>query len=114
MSRVSESASSLYFGRPIPTVLSPSAQAQHRPTLYSPKVEAEIELPCARLWTIAILVRQCNTQLDDLEHVDITSHGLVMIVGAGFERANGSSYNAGELGVLLGVSPPPPTLSPCC
>ena len=44
--------------------------------------ELEVELPCGHVCGEgAILVGQCETDLDNLEEVDITSHCLVVVVG---------------------------------
>jgi hypothetical protein len=68
---------------------------------HTPKAKLEVELPCrAVLWTLTILVRQGDPHLDDLQEIDITSHRLIMVLRGGFERANGSRYDAREFGVL--------------
>lgn len=44
------------------------------------EVELEVELPRHAFWAIAILIAQRHAQLDNLEHVDITPHRLVVVV----------------------------------
>lgn len=68
---------------------------------YSRQVEPEVELPCADVGRVfAGLVREGNANLDDLEEVDVTAHGLVMVVAWRAKRAYGPRNDAGELGVL--------------
>ena len=63
--------------------------------------ELEVELPGGDvLWEVAILSRQSNTDLDDLQEVHITPHGLVMIVGGCLEGSNRSRDHPRELCVL--------------
>lgn len=53
---------------------------------------------------IALLVAERDTQLDDLEHVDITSHGLEVVIRAGLEAAYRSRDDSREFGVLRVVN----------
>ena len=48
---------------------------------YAPDVKLEIELPCRDvLREIALLVCECDADLDELEEVDVAPHGLVVVV----------------------------------
>jgi hypothetical protein len=51
-----------------------------------------------------MFIRYSDSQLDHLEHVDVTSHSLVVIVGAGLEATYWAGDNTGELGVLDSIS----------
>ena len=64
----------------------------------------EVELPCGHvLGVVPILVRDGQADLDDLQQVDVTPHGLVMVVGGGLERPYWPSYDARKLGVLKSI-----------
>lgn len=54
-------------------------------------VELEVELPRALVWKVTLLVRKGDTELDELEEVDVAPHRLVVVVGTGL--AVGSSQN---------------------
>lgn len=63
--------------------------------------EVEIELPGRDvLWQVPVLVCESEPHLNDLEQVDITPHGLVMVVGRRLERAYRPCYNTREFGIL--------------
>lgn len=55
------------------------------------RVELEVELPRALVWKVALLVRKGDTELDELEQVDVAPHRLVVVVGTGL--AVGSSQD---------------------
>ena len=44
------------------------------------EVEMKVELPGVSLGRVAVFVAQCYPQLDDPEHVDVTSHRLEMVI----------------------------------
>lgn len=63
--------------------------------------EVEVELPRGHvLWVVPVLVRDGEADLDDLQQVDVTPHGLVVVVGGGLERPYWPGYDARKLGVL--------------
>lgn len=55
------------------------------------RVELEVELPRALVWKVTLLVRKGDTELDELEEVDVAPHRLVVVVGTGL--AVGSSQD---------------------
>lgn len=63
--------------------------------------EVKIELPGRDiLWQVPVLVCEGEPHLNNLEQVDVTPHGLVMVVGRRLERAYRPCYNTGEFGIL--------------
>ena len=63
--------------------------------------EVEVELPRGHvLWVVPVLVRDGEADLDDLQQVDVTPHGLVVVVGGGLERPYWPSYNTWKFCVL--------------
>jgi hypothetical protein len=47
-----------------------------------------------------MFIRDRYSQLNDFEHVDITSHCLIVVVCAGFERAYWACDDSWEFGIL--------------
>jgi len=47
-----------------------------------------------------MFIRYCHSQLYNLEHVDITSHCLIMVVCTGLETSYWACYDTWKLGVL--------------
>lgn len=43
---------------------------------------------------------QCDAELDNLQEIDVATHGLVVVGGLRVEFANGSRDNTGELCIL--------------
>lgn len=63
--------------------------------------ESEVELPSRYLlWEVSLLIRQSKPDLDNLEQVDVTPHGLVMIVRRRLERAYRPCDDSRKLRVL--------------
>ena len=52
------------------------------------------------MWEVALLVRERESDLDDLEEVDITPHGLVVVVRRRLEAPYRSRHDSWKLGVL--------------
>ena len=52
------------------------------------------------MWEVALLVRERESDLDDLEEVDITPHGLVVVVRRRFECPYWTRDDSRELRVL--------------
>jgi hypothetical protein len=67
---------------------------------YVRQVELEVELPGHALRRVALLIAERDAQLDHLEHVDITPHRLVVVVGPSLELPDRPRDNAGKLCVL--------------
>jgi len=67
-----------------------------------PQAKVKVELPCrVVLRKVSIIIRQCNSDLNELEQLNITPHCLIMVVRRCFEGSNRSCYNTRELCVLL-------------
>jgi hypothetical protein len=64
------------------------------------EVECEIELPSGQNWTISMFIRYRYSQLDNLEHIDITSHGLIMVIRPGLETSYWTCHYSWEFCVL--------------
>lgn len=63
--------------------------------------EPKVELPRRGLWwKVAILVRERDADLNDLEKVDIAAHCLVVVVGRSLEVSYWARYNTRKLGIL--------------
>ncbi len=63
--------------------------------------ESKVELPRRALGReVAVLVREGDADLYDLEQVDVAAHGLVVVVRRRLEAAYRAGDDAGEFGVL--------------
>jgi len=51
-----------------------------------------------------MFIRYSHSQLDHLEHVDVTSHSLVVIIGASLEATYWAGDDTGKLGILNSIS----------
>ena len=61
----------------------------------------EVELPSRDiLWVVPILVRKRKANLNRFEQVNVTSHGLVVIVGRRLERAYWARHDPRKFGIL--------------
>ena len=64
------------------------------------EVEAKVELPNAFPFGLSpILITQCESELNDLQEVDVATQGLIMIIRRGFESADRSSNDPREFGI---------------
>jgi hypothetical protein len=65
------------------------------------EIECEIELPSGQNWTIPMFIRYRHSQLDNLEHIDITSHSLIMVIRACLETSYWTCHYSWEFCILL-------------
>jgi hypothetical protein len=65
------------------------------------EIECEIELPSGQNWTIPMFIRNRYSQLDNLEHIDITSHGLIMVIRPCLETSYWTCYYSWKFCILL-------------
>lgn len=57
----------------------------------SRETKLEIELPCRVVGRcVAVLVHECETELDDLEEIYVAAKQLILVIGCGTELADGS------------------------
>lgn len=64
--------------------------------------EVKVKLPCRHvLRVISVFVRECESDLDDLEQVNVAPHGLIVVIRGCLEGADWSRDNTRELGVLI-------------
>jgi hypothetical protein len=66
----------------------------------SPQTEFEVELPATHLRHVALFVRERQSELNNLEEVDVTPHGLKVIIRARTECSYRTSDDTRELGIL--------------
>ena len=72
--------------------------------LHVREVKREVELPSRDLWRNPMFIRYSHSKLNHLEHVDVTSHSLVVVVGAGLEATYWAGDDTGKLGILNSIS----------
>ncbi len=67
----------------------------------------KIELPSRHiLRVVAVFVGKGESNLDDLEQVHVTAHGLIVVVRRRLEAAYWTRYDSRKLGVLDGAWEP--------
>lgn len=67
----------------------------------APDAELEIKLPrCDILRKVALLVCECDPDLNEFQEVDIASHGLVVVVRGGLKSTNRPRNHSWELSIL--------------
>lgn len=75
--------------------------ARENVSAHSLDAETKVELPCANVRRrVALLIAQCDAELDELEQIDVTPQCLVVIIAGPLECTDWSSDDAWELGVL--------------
>jgi len=67
----------------------------------APDAELEVELPRRDvLRKVSLLVCKCDPDLNEFQEVDITSHGLVVVIRRGLESTDRPRNNSWELSIL--------------
>jgi hypothetical protein len=71
-----------------------------------PERELEVKLPRAAIfWHIAVLIRERDAELDDLQHVDVALECLEVIIVRVLKHADRPRHHAGEFSILLSPHP---------
>lgn len=77
------------------------SRSSSKEIISAPDAELEVELPRRDiLRKVPFLVCECDPDLNEFQEVDITSHGLVVVVRGGLETTDRPCNNSWELSVL--------------
>ena len=71
--------------------------------IYLRKIESKIKLPARRrCWQISLIVKERQTNLDDLQQIHVATQHLVLVLRRCLEIPNRPRYHTRKFCVLLG------------